>query len=53
MDDAAAYEVTLYIKNAEESLRVAQLDLDNDFITAAINRSYYAVFYAANALLAT
>jgi len=53
MDQVTRQEVTLYIENAEEALSVAQLNLDNDFYAAAINRAYYAVFYAANALLAT
>ena len=53
MDEATRNEVTLYIENADESLSVAQLNLDNDFYAAAINRAYYAIFYAANALLAT
>ncbi len=53
MDEATFKEVALYIENADESLSVAQLDLDNDFNAAAINRAYYAIFYAANALLAT
>ncbi len=53
MDEATAKEVALYIEHAEEALKVARLDLDNDFYTAAVNRAYYAIFYAANALLAT
>lgn len=53
MDEATFREVALYIENANESLSVAQLNLDNDFYAAAINRAYYAIFYAANALLAT
>ncbi|MBM3145440.1 MAG: HEPN domain-containing protein [Chloroflexi bacterium] len=32
---------------------VAQLMLDNGLYASAVNRAYYAVFYAANALLAT
>jgi len=53
MDEATLKEVTLYIENANESLSVAQLNLENDFYAAAINRAYYAIFYSANALLAT
>jgi uncharacterized protein (UPF0332 family) len=53
MDEVTFKEVALYIENADESLSVAQLNLDNDFYAAAINRAYYAIFYAANALLAT
>ncbi len=53
MDEIALKEVALYIENANEALSVAQLNLDNDFYAAAINRAYYAIFYAANALLST
>jgi uncharacterized protein (UPF0332 family) len=53
MDDTTYTEVALYIKYARESLSVARLNLDNDFYAASINRSYYAIFYAANALLST
>ena len=53
MVDVARKEVALYIENAKEALRAAQLNLDNDFYTTAVNRAYYAIFYAANALLAT
>lgn len=41
------------MQHADDALKVARLDLDNDFYSAAINRAYYAIFYAANALLAT
>jgi len=53
MNETTLKEVALYIEHAEEALKVARLDLDNDFYTAAVNRAYYAIFYAANALLAT
>lgn len=53
MDETTRKEVSLYIINAEEALSVAQLNLANDFYAAAINRAYYAIFYAANAILAT
>lgn len=47
------HEVRLYIENAQEMLAAAKVNLDNDFYATVVNRSYYAVFYAANALLAT
>ena len=47
------HEVQLYIENAQEMLASAKVNLDNDFYASCVNRSYYAVFYAANALLAT
>jgi uncharacterized protein (UPF0332 family) len=41
----------LYIENAHEMLEVARLNLSNDYYGSACNRSYYAIFYAASALL--
>jgi uncharacterized protein (UPF0332 family) len=50
---ASRYEVTLYMENAREMLMVAAHNLENDFYGSAVNRAYYAIFYAANALLRT
>ena len=47
------HEVNLYIEHAREMLDVAAHNLDSDFYSSAVNRAYYAIFYAANALLAT
>lgn len=52
-EDAQREEVSRYIENAHEMLKAARVMVDNDFYTSAINRAYYAIFYAANALLAT
>ena len=52
-EQGTRYEVVLYIKNAQEMLTVAAHNLANSFYGSAINRAYYAIFYAANALLAT
>lgn len=46
-------EVFIYIEHAKEMLAVAGQNLRNDFYTSAVNRAYYAIFYAANAVLAT
>jgi uncharacterized protein (UPF0332 family) len=46
-------EIALYIQNAQEMLDASRVLLDNDFYTSAVNRAYFAVFYAANALLIT
>jgi len=46
-------EVALYIDQAHQMLMVAAHNLDAGFDTSAINRAYYAVFYAANATLST
>jgi uncharacterized protein (UPF0332 family) len=45
--------IRLYIENAREMLNVARINLENDFYGSACNRAYYAVFYAASALLHT
>ena len=47
------YEVALYIKQAHEMLEVAAHNMAAGFYGSAINRAYYAIFYAANALLKT
>jgi uncharacterized protein len=46
-------EISLYIQNAREMLEAARILYENDFYPSAVNRAYYAVFYAANALLVT
>ena len=46
-------DVRLYIENAREMLDVAAHNLANDFYGSAVNRAYYAIFYATHALLAT
>lgn len=46
-------EVILYLDNARQMLEVAAHNLAAGFYGSAINRAYYAMFYAANALLAT
>jgi uncharacterized protein (UPF0332 family) len=46
-------EVALYIEHARQMLVVAEHNLNDGFHPSAINRAYYAIFYAANALLAT
>jgi uncharacterized protein (UPF0332 family) len=46
-------EAALYVKHAQQMLQVADHNLADGFYASAINRAYYAIFYAANALLAT
>lgn len=46
-------DIGLYLEHAREMLEVAAHNLDNDFYSSAVNRAYYAIFYAANALLAS
>jgi uncharacterized protein (UPF0332 family) len=41
------------LEQADEALAAADLNLSNDLRRSAINRAYYAMFYAALALLAS
>ena len=41
-----------WLEKADESLRAAQLSLTADMPSIAVNRLYYAVFYAASAFMA-
>ncbi|MFN8500051.1 MAG: HEPN domain-containing protein [Anaerolineae bacterium] len=52
-ENARRREVELYIQHAQSMLKVAQRNLEDAFYDSAVNRAYYAVFYATSALLAT
>jgi len=52
-ESGSKYEVDLYVEHAHEMLNVATHNLADGFYGSAINRAYYAIFYAANALLTT
>ncbi len=52
-EDASRTEVALYMQHAREMLEVAAHNIADGFHGSAINRAYYAIFYAAKALLAT
>lgn len=45
-------EVALYLDRAHEDLRAAESNLQQGFHGVAVARAYYAMFYAASALLA-
>jgi len=45
--------VLVYVRGARDALRSARYNLDGDFYGVAVNRAYYAFFYAATALLLT
>ncbi len=49
----AASEIQLYLDHAHRDLQAAQSNLDQDFYGVAVTRSYYAMFYAASAILAS
>ena len=46
-------DVALYVEHAHQMLVVAEHNLGDGFYSSAVNRAYYAIFYAANALLST
>jgi uncharacterized protein (UPF0332 family) len=52
-EHAARHEIRIYIEHAREMLDVAALNLAEGYYGSAINRAYYAIFYAANCLLTT
>ena len=52
-EHSAKQEVRIYIERAHEMLEVAALNWAEGYHGSAINRAYYAIFYAANGLLAT
>jgi uncharacterized protein (UPF0332 family) len=50
-NQASIPEIDLYIQHAHQMLDVAKHNIRDGFYGSAINRAYYAVFYAASALL--
>jgi uncharacterized protein (UPF0332 family) len=49
----ARQEIEQYLQHAHEALKAAEDNIPLGHHSTAINRAYYAIFYAANALLAT
>jgi uncharacterized protein (UPF0332 family) len=47
------YQIQVYLDHARESLESAASNIEHGFYSTAINRAYYAVFYAASGLLLT
>ena len=52
-EDTSREAVLIYLDGAREALQSAQYNLDGSFYGVAVNRAYYAFFYAATALLLT
>lgn len=48
---AQCEEIELYMRHADKMLHIAAHNLDQEFYGTVVNRAYYAIFYAANALL--
>jgi uncharacterized protein (UPF0332 family) len=44
-------EIQLYLNRAKDDLKAVEINLHNDLYNVAISRAYYAMFYAATALL--
>lgn len=44
-------EIQLYLNRAKQDLQAVEVNLKNELYTVAISRAYYAMFYAASALL--
>ena len=45
--------VLVYLEGAREALHTARYNLDGGYYGVAVNRAYYAFFYAATAILLT
>jgi uncharacterized protein (UPF0332 family) len=48
-----ASEIQLYLDRARHDLRATQINLEQGLYGVAVTRAYYAMFYAASALLAS
>lgn len=46
-------EIRLYLENAKRDLKAAQSNLELGYFHITVSRAYYAMFYAASALLAS
>lgn len=46
-------KIDKYLARSRQAVETGQLVLAHEDFIAAVNRAYYAIFYAANALLAT
>lgn len=53
IDSSIQDKITQYLSHAHRALTTGQLVMAHQDYIAAVNRAYYATFYAANALLAT
>lgn len=52
-DEKVRALVAYRLEQADEALRSAETNLEHDMERSAVNRAYYAMFYAVLALLAT
>ena len=52
MDEHRIILARYRLEKARNCIEVSKLNLDNDFLSDSVNRSYYAIFYAARAIMA-
>jgi uncharacterized protein (UPF0332 family) len=53
MDAETQAKIAKYLARSRQAVETSNLVLAHEDFIAAVNRAYYAIFYAANALLAT
>lgn len=53
LDDGTRERVMAYLSRAHRAIETGQLVMNHEDYITAVNRAYYAMFYAANALLST
>ena len=44
-------EIQFYLHRARQDLQAVEINIQNDLYNVAVSRAYYAMFYAATALL--
>jgi len=49
----AQADISLYLDRAQKDLEAAESNLEQGFYAVSVTRAYYAMFYAASALLAS
>jgi uncharacterized protein (UPF0332 family) len=47
------YQIQMYLQQARRALESAASSVEHGFYATAVNRAYYAIFYAASGLLLT
>lgn len=53
LDEGTRERIALYMARAHQAVETGQFVMRREDFIATVNRAYYAMFYAANALLAT
>jgi uncharacterized protein (UPF0332 family) len=51
VDEQVREKVVKYLARSRQALETGRLVLEHEDYIAAVNRAYYAIFYAANAML--